>query len=70
MYCEKRLNKGELKYFCKRNMKNNATNLFQVLHHLILIAIQYTAEKFDNLFVIEVVHILHHSWEEKLHCQV
>lgn len=51
-------------------MLNNVTNLFQVLHHLILTAIQYAAEKLDNLFVIEVVHILNHSWEEKLHCQV
>lgn len=51
-------------------MLNNVTNLFQVLHHLILTAIQYAAEKLDNLFVIEVIHILNHSWEEKLHCQV
>jgi len=40
------------------------------LHHLILTAIQYAAEKLDNLFVIEVVHIFNHSWEEKLQRQV
>ncbi len=51
-------------------MLNNVTNLFQVLHHLILTAIQYAAEELGNLFVIEVIHILNHSWEEKLHCQV
>lgn len=49
---------------------NNPANLFQILHHFILTAIQYAAEKLYNLFVIEVVDILHHSWEKQLHCQV
>ncbi len=46
------------------------TDLLQIAHHVILVASEYAAEEFYNLFVIEVVDTFHDTWQEQLHCQV
>ena len=46
------------------------TDLFQISHHVIMVAVEDTAEELYNLFVVEVVHTLHHPWEKELHRQV
>lgn len=46
------------------------TDLFQVTHHLVLVTVQYAAEEFDDLLVVEVVNAFYYAWEEQLHGQV
>lgn len=46
------------------------TDLLQIAHHVILVAIEYATEEFDDLLVIEVVDTFYNAWQEQFHCQV
>lgn len=46
------------------------TDLLQVSHHVVLVASEYAAEEFYDLFVVEVVDAFYHTRQEQFDCQV
>lgn len=45
------------------------TDLLQIPHHVILVALQYAAENLYYLLVIEVVDAFYNAWQEQFHRQ-
>ncbi|KAG7217139.1 hypothetical protein INR49_027680, partial [Caranx melampygus] len=58
-----------LRYIPLKNKDTNCIFLRSISHHVILVASEYAAEKFHDLFVVEVVDTFYHTRQEQFHCQ-